>query len=70
MQGVTVFPQGSLGGTLKEVRPHVFLGVPRVWEKMQDSMQTAGRSITGLKKKISTWAKGVGKKANYAKMLG
>ena len=57
-------------GTLKEVQPHVFLGVPRVWEKMQESMQNADRSVTGLKRKIITWAKGVGKKANYAKMLG
>ena len=48
----------------------MFLGVPRVWEKMQENMQNAARSVTGLKKKIGAWAKGVGKKANYAKMLG
>ncbi|KAK7116001.1 long-chain-fatty-acid--CoA ligase ACSBG2-like isoform X2 [Littorina saxatilis] len=62
--------KGSLAGTLREVRPHVFLGVPRVWEKMMESMQNAGRSSSGLKKKIAAWAKGVGLKGNYARMNG
>jgi long-chain-fatty-acid--CoA ligase ACSBG len=26
--------QGSIGATLKEVRPSIFVGVPRVWEKL------------------------------------
>ncbi len=50
--------RGSLGKTLKEVRPTVFFGVPRVWEKIYDKMQEVAKSTTGLKKKISTWAKG------------
>jgi long-chain-fatty-acid--CoA ligase ACSBG len=50
--------RGSLGVTLKEVRPSVFFGVPRVWEKIYDKMQQVAKSTTGIKKKISTWAKG------------
>ncbi len=50
--------RGSLGKTLKEVRPTVFFGVPRVWEKIYDKMQEVAKSSTGMKKKISTWAKG------------
>ncbi|KAL8606650.1 hypothetical protein ACOMHN_025749 [Nucella lapillus] len=73
--GTTYFAQpdalkGSLGETLREVRPHVVLGVPRVWEKMQEKMQTAALSLTGLKKKLGRWAKAVGVKGNYAKMNG
>ena len=29
----------------------------KVWEKMYEKMQEVGRSITGYKKSISTWAK-------------
>lgn len=50
--------KGSLGATLKEVRPTTFFGVPRVWEKIYDKMQEVAKSSTGLKKKLSTWAKG------------
>jgi long-subunit acyl-CoA synthetase (AMP-forming) len=62
--------QGSLGTTLKEVRPHVFLGVPRVWEKMQETMVNAARTAPALKRRISRWAKGVGYKSNYSLMKG
>ena len=49
--------RGSLGTTLKEVRPTAFLGVPRVWEKIYDKMQQVAKETTGLKKKIGAWAK-------------
>ena len=50
--------KGSLGATLKEVRPTIFFGVPRVWEKIYDKLQEVGKSTTGVKKILSTWAKG------------
>ncbi|XP_076465017.1 LOW QUALITY PROTEIN: long-chain-fatty-acid--CoA ligase ACSBG2-like [Babylonia areolata] len=62
--------KGSLATTLREVRPHVILGVPRVWEKMQETMQNASRRASGFKRKMGKWAKGVGYKANYALMNG
>jgi len=49
--------KGSLGATLKEVRPTVFFGVPRVWEKIYDKLQEVAKSSTGLKKMLSTFAK-------------
>ncbi|RHY27761.1 hypothetical protein DYB32_006544 [Aphanomyces invadans] len=52
--------KGSLGMTLKEVRPTYLLSVPRVWEKIFEKMSDVGRSTTGLKKAIATWAKSVG----------
>lgn len=56
--------KGSLGTTLKEVRPTVFLGVPRVWEKIYEKMMEVGRKTTGVKKSIATWAKSIGLETN------
>ncbi|CAL4103577.1 unnamed protein product [Meganyctiphanes norvegica] len=56
--------KGSLVNSLKEVRPTRFLGVPRVWEKVYEKMLEVGKKSTGIKKPISQWAKGVGRKAN------
>lgn len=63
--GCTYFAQrdalkGSLPSTLREVRPTVFFGVPRVWEKIAEKMQAVGRQTTGVKKMLSTWAKSKG----------
>jgi long-chain-fatty-acid--CoA ligase ACSBG len=49
--------KGSLGATLKEVRPTCFFGVPRVWEKIYDKLQEVAKASKGLKKVLSTWAK-------------
>ena len=70
--GCTYFAQpdalkGTLTNTMKEVRPTFFFGVPRVWEKIQEKMVQIGRSITGVKKDISTWAKGLA--TEHCKML-
>jgi long-subunit acyl-CoA synthetase (AMP-forming) len=47
----------ALGETLREVRPHYFLGVPRVWEKIQEKIMAAGASNPPLRKKIAAWAR-------------
>lgn len=62
--------RGSLGNTLKEVRPTSFLGVPRVWEKMQEKMQGIGKTQSYFKKKVAKWAKGVGLQGNLALSSG
>ena len=49
--------KGSLGTTLKQVRPTIFFAVPRVWEKIYEKLQQVGKETTGVKKLISTWAK-------------
>lgn len=53
----------KLGQNLAEIRPYVFLGVPRVWEKIQAKMMTAGAQNTGLKKAIAKWARKIGMRA-------
>lgn len=62
--------RGSLGITLKEVRPTYFFGVPRVWEKIYEKMQEVGRSTTGVKKAIATWAKAKGLEKNRMQQFG
>lgn len=59
-----------LGDNLREVRPHFFLGVPRVWEKIQAKMEAAGAQNSNLKKKIAKWARGKGLEGGYAEQEG
>lgn len=60
--------RGSLLGTLKEVRPTVFVGVPRVWEKMVEGIKHKSREFGFFKKKIGAWAKSVGYRTTIAEM--
>ncbi|HXU81871.1 MAG TPA: AMP-binding protein, partial [Polyangia bacterium] len=60
----------KLGENLREVRPHFFFAVPRVWEKMQAGIQAAGAQNPPLKKKIAAWARGLGLRAGEALEAG
>lgn len=57
--------KGTLVDTLKEARPTIFLGVPRVWEKMMEKMREKGNKLSGLQKFISTHAKETGLERHY-----
>lgn len=41
---------------LTEVRPTIFLGVPRVWEKFESALRGKLAEATGLKAKLASWA--------------
>lgn len=56
--------------TLREVRPTAFLGVPRVWEKMEEKMKSIGAKSSALRRKVASWAKGVGLQTNLKRMNG
>eukprot|EP01094_Clydonella_sp_ATCC50884_P019261 TRINITY_DN3725_c0_g1_i1.p1 TRINITY_DN3725_c0_g1~~TRINITY_DN3725_c0_g1_i1.p1 ORF type:complete len:702 (+),score=264.25 TRINITY_DN3725_c0_g1_i1:35-2107(+) len=62
--------KGSLGDTLREVRPTKFMAVPRVWEKIEEKLREVGAANTGLKKMLGDWAKELGLRANLAKLEG
>ncbi|XP_072353273.1 long-chain-fatty-acid--CoA ligase ACSBG2-like isoform X3 [Scyliorhinus torazame] len=62
--------KGSLVNTLREVRPTAFLGVPRVWEKIEEKMKETSAGSSALKRKIAIWAKDIGLKAGYNNMYG
>ncbi|XP_030639777.1 long-chain-fatty-acid--CoA ligase ACSBG2 isoform X2 [Chanos chanos] len=71
--GATYFAQpdalkGSLAVTLREVRPTAFMGVPRVWEKMQEKMKSIGAKSSTVRRKVASWAKDVGLQTNLTKM--
>uniref|UniRef100_UPI00398F2CDB long-chain-fatty-acid--CoA ligase ACSBG2 isoform X1 n=2 Tax=Pristiophorus japonicus TaxID=55135 RepID=UPI00398F2CDB len=73
--GTTYFAQpdalkGSLVNTMKEVRPTAFMGVPRVWEKMQEKIKTVGAKSSTVRRKVASWAKDVGLKTNLNRMNG
>lgn len=60
----------SLGDNLREARPHLFLGVPRVWEKIQAKVEAAGAQNPPLRKKIAAWARKKGLAGGYAEQQG
>ncbi len=63
--GFTVYYARSmdeLGDHLKEVRPTIFFGVPRVWEKMQSGVEAKLEQTTGLKAALARWAMSVGQR--------
>uniref|UniRef100_A0A6Q2YPI0 Long-chain-fatty-acid--CoA ligase ACSBG2 n=1 Tax=Esox lucius TaxID=8010 RepID=A0A6Q2YPI0_ESOLU len=67
--GATYFAQpdalkGTLVNTMREVRPTAFMGVPRVWEKMQEKMKSTGAKSSTVRRKVAVWAKGVGHDPN------
>ena len=52
----------ELGDHLKEVRPTIFFGVPRVWEKMQAGIEAKLQEATGIKAGLARWALSVGQR--------
>jgi long-chain-fatty-acid--CoA ligase ACSBG len=59
--------KGSLKDTLVSVRPTIFFGVPRVWEKFNEKMVSIGAHSGCLKKAIGKKAKKIGKLATIAR---
>ena len=49
--------QGTLVDTLLEARPTRFIGVPRVYEKMNERLVEVGSQTRGLRKMVADWAK-------------
>ena len=51
--------KGTITMTLAAVKPTIFFGVPRVWEKIMAKIKAKGKDSKGLKKSLVGWAKGV-----------
>ncbi|XP_054418102.1 long-chain-fatty-acid--CoA ligase ACSBG2 [Pteronotus mesoamericanus] len=61
--------KGTLVSTLQEVKPTVFMGVPRIWEKIEEKIKESGAKSSNLRKKVFSWARTVGLKVNTKRML-
>jgi long-chain acyl-CoA synthetase len=60
----------KLPDNLKEVQPHVFFGVPRVWEKFHTGIAAKLAQAEGIKRRLADWATRVGQRANTLKCAG
>ncbi len=59
-----------LATNLREIRPHILFGVPRVWEKIQAGIEAAAAQNSGLKRRIGAWARQLGLRGGYADQAG
>lgn len=62
--------KGTLLDTLKAVRPTVFVGVPRVWEKFKEKIEGQLVQVTGLKQVIMSKARNVGRQTSFNRQSG
>lgn len=71
--GITVYFAESIEkvvDNLKEVRPTILFGVPRIWEKMHASIATKVAGAKGAKKIMADWARGVGRESAPYRLRG
>jgi len=60
----------KLGEHLRDVRPTVFFGVPRIWEKMAASVRGQLAATPGVKGRLANWAIGVGERCSDLRQRG
>mmetsp|Transcript_28366 Transcript_28366/g.39446 ORF Transcript_28366/g.39446 Transcript_28366/m.39446 type:complete len:685 (-) Transcript_28366:755-2809(-) len=49
--------KATLVQRLQIVKPTIFLGVPRVWEKVMDKLKAVGKTVTGMAKTLGDFSK-------------
>ena len=73
LNGVSIYYVENLakiGEFIKEIKPHVFNTVPRLLEKVYDSIIAKGKDLTGIKKFLFFWAVRIGKRYDIHKSQG
>jgi long-chain acyl-CoA synthetase len=60
----------TIGENLKEVKPQMFVTVPRLLEKVYDRIMQKGSELTGIKKKLFYWACGLGARYEINQRMG
>lgn len=67
-KGLSIYYAESLatiGNNLKEVKPHVFVAVPRVIERVYDRIIGKGKDLKGIKKQLFFWAVKLGLRYDF-----
>ncbi len=55
----------TIGDNLKEVKPAIFVAVPRVLEKIYSKIMAVGSQLTGIKKSLFDWSLDLGAKYEH-----
>ncbi|MGP8217718.1 MAG: AMP-dependent synthetase/ligase [Bacteroidia bacterium] len=66
--GISIYYAESIdavGDNLREVKPNVFVAVPRVIEKIFDKIMATGSKLTGLKKMLFFWSVALGSRYEH-----
>ncbi len=58
---------GTIADNIREVRPNLFVTVPRLLEKLYDKIISKGRDLKGVKKQIFFWAVNLGLRYKLSK---
>ncbi|MFH2094733.1 MAG: long-chain fatty acid--CoA ligase, partial [Bacteroidota bacterium] len=73
LMGISIYyaeNMGTISDNLKEVKPHLFISVPRLLESVYDKIIMKGRDLGGFKKMIFFWAVSMGMKFNFNRENG
>ncbi len=60
----------KVADNVREVRPTVIFGVPRVWERFHTAVANNLNQATGVKAKIAHWARGIGSQVTALRHQG
>jgi long-chain acyl-CoA synthetase len=60
----------TIGENLKEVKPQMFVTVPRLLEKVYDRIMVKGNELTGVKRKLFFWAHDLASRYEINKPMG
>ena len=60
----------AVADNLKEVTPSIVFGVPRVWERFYNGVSARLGEATGVKAKLITWARSVGRQMTHLRNEG
>ena len=60
----------TIGDNLKEVKPQMFVTVPRLLEKVYDKIMQKGAELTGVKRKLFFWAHDLASRYEINKSMG